>query len=754
MSWTNIILVLRRELRDQLRDRRTLFMIAVLPILFYPLLGVSFFQIAQFLQQHPSQVLVLGIEKSQTNQQMLESLDFAARFSGINNEEKIKWIYPTRKYKWDLEERAASQQEMTQIMRLGEFDLILSFPPNYFQRLEKYPGEFREHVKSGGEGDAPSIPQVQVVSDTSQDKTALAHSRVERVLHRLSEDVGRLALESSNLPAKSARPAGFRASDLAKEDGVRIDASLWSKVLPFVMLIWALTGAFYPAVDLCAGEKERGTLETLLCSPAQRSEIVMGKLLTVLIFSIATALLNLISMGITGAVVMQQLESLAKMADVGPPPLFATMWLGVVLVPVAALFSAICLSLAAFARSTKEGQYYLMPVILVAMPLILVPMAPSAELSLEYSLVPVSGAVLLMRSIMEGTFFRLWPYAIPVMIVTLGCTWMAVRWAIDLFSSESVLFREGEQWDLRSWLNQLFRDRDVTPTVAMGAMCAVTILIIRFFMSLFFEPPRTFFEFAKTTTILQLVAILTPALMMTIFLTRSVRETLRLKMPRLGSLAAAALLALAIHPILFAIQMLAGQHYDLGPQERALTELLTKLLVDTPFILTFLVIAVLPAICEEFAFRGFILSGLRRSGHKWRAIIMTAFVFGILHAVFMQSVMAAMTGIILGYIVVQSGSIWPAIVYHMTNNGVICLLAKLDAFQDANPQTRPFFEWLYYVKIPGGEDMRLYNYGIMALGLLIAMRLLVWFRDLPYERTREETIQEARGHEAAPSLSP
>ena len=55
-------------------------------------------------------------------------------------------------------------------------------------------------------------------------------------------------------------------------------AAVWSKILPFVLLIWALTGAFYPAIDLCAGEKERGTLETLLCSPAERSEIVTGKL--------------------------------------------------------------------------------------------------------------------------------------------------------------------------------------------------------------------------------------------------------------------------------------------------------------------------------------------------------------------------------------------------------------------------------------------------------------------------------------------
>ena len=64
MSLKNIKLIFRREMRDQLRDRRTLFMILVLPVLFYPLLGISFFQIAQFLREHPSRVLIIGYEST------------------------------------------------------------------------------------------------------------------------------------------------------------------------------------------------------------------------------------------------------------------------------------------------------------------------------------------------------------------------------------------------------------------------------------------------------------------------------------------------------------------------------------------------------------------------------------------------------------------------------------------------------------------------------------------------------------------
>ena len=80
-----------------------------------------------------------------------------------------------------------------------------------------------------------------------------------------------------------------------------------------MLFIWALTGAFYPAIDLCAGEKERGTLETLLVSPAERREIVWGKLLTIMSFSIVTALLNLTSMGLTAKFILAQFREISSL---------------------------------------------------------------------------------------------------------------------------------------------------------------------------------------------------------------------------------------------------------------------------------------------------------------------------------------------------------------------------------------------------------------------------------------------------------
>src|SRR5690606_12499331 len=143
----------------------------------------------------------------------------------------------------------------------------------------------------------------------------------------------------------------------------------------------------------------------------------------------------------------------------------------------------------AFARSTKEGQYYLMPLVLITMPLMILPMAPGVELTLGNSLIPVTGVVLLLRTLIEGNYWEAARYVVPVMGVTLACCLFAIRWAVDQFNRESVLFRESERLDLRLWIRHLVRDRGPTPSIAEAIACFVLIMVINFFMSLSMQPP-------------------------------------------------------------------------------------------------------------------------------------------------------------------------------------------------------------------------------------------------------------------------
>ena len=621
-------------------------------------------------------------------------------------------------------------------MQHGSFDAVVYFPGDFASRLERFRTVLVERHQGGvGPDETQSlIPRPVIFFNTANEKSQLAYDRVAGVLRSWADAIGRQNLKDSRLPATAADPFEFLREDVAETP--QRNAAMWSKILPFVLLIWALTGAFYPAIDLCAGEKERGTLETLLASPAQRSEIVTGKLLTVMCFSIATSVLNLLSMGLTGALVISHLPIAEAGARLSMPPVLSLIWLLVALLPVAALFGALCLALAAFARSTKEGQYYLMPLVLITMPLVILPMAPGVELNLGNSLIPVTGLVLLLRALLEGNYLAALPYAAPVVGVTLLCCIMAVRWAVDQFNKEDVLFRESERLDVSLWLRHLVRDRGDTPSVAEALFCGILILMIRFFMSFAVTATGSFNDFAKAVILSQLVVILTPAMMMTVMLTRSPKQTLLLRMPGWWTLPAAIGLAVSLRPLVKLLQVAVEQLY---PVSSAVKETLQQALGETPSLWNaLLLMALLPAICEELAFRGFILSGFRHLGHKWRAIVLSSLFFAITHSLLQQSLISWLVGAVIAFIAVQTGSIFPCMLFHFTHNG----LEFVSAHFAENPHYRQLLLWL-----PNGEYI--YSWWLFGLGSVIAIVLLLKFAGLSYDRTEEETLQEAIDHQVA-----
>jgi sodium transport system permease protein len=218
--------------------------------------------------------------------------------------------------------------------------------------------------------------------------------------------------------------------------------------------MWTLAGALHPAIDLCAGEKERGTMETLLISPASRGEIVGGKFLATWVFSAGTALWNLTFMG--GGAWLLGLALPFPVLRLG-----GLAWCAFMVLPLGALFSAVCLGLGVYARSTKEGQYYLMPLFFVTLPLILLSLAPGVELNVWYSLIPVTGLALLLQKLLSVSPQTpyLWAYFVPVFGSLAACLALAFWWAVRQFNREEVLFREAERLDLRYRLRRLFGRR-------------------------------------------------------------------------------------------------------------------------------------------------------------------------------------------------------------------------------------------------------------------------------------------------------
>jgi sodium transport system permease protein len=749
VSWTNIKLIFLRELRDQARDRRTLFTIVVLPLLLYPLMGMSVFYVQQFLKEHASAVRVIGSDALPKEPVLLDGSHFAEEICPLAESRLLALKLDEDEKGPALALDAAKQTAQDQV-RAGLFDAVVFFPPDFSEQMARFR---RARPAEGADAAASSeeAPRPEIFYDAASDKSLVARDRLETVLRRWREAVVQDNLRESNLPRATARPFEVKSTDVAED--IRRRAVLWSKILPFVLMVWALTGAFYPAIDLCAGEKERGTLETLLSSPAQRGEIVCGKLLTVMTFSMATAVLNLVSMCGTGIFIITQLAKIGPQnlrMDLGPPPLLPMVWLVVALVPVAALFSALSLAVAAFARSSKEGQYYLMPLLMISLPLMMLPMLPAAELDLGFALIPISGLMLLLRALIEGQYWEALRFAVPVVGVTLVCCLLAIRWAVDQFNNESVLFRESERLDLRVWLRHLVRDREDTPFAGEALLCGVLILVIRFFASFVVPPNQTWAEFVTITLILQIALIATPACLMAIVLTRRPLETLRLGRPSfLATLPAAALLAAALHPAFLRLSEAISRLYPFSPDVAEQLKPLMANMTSQPLWMVLLLVALTPAICEELAFRGFILSGLRRMGHKWGAIVLSAVFFGLTHGLLQQSLAACVVGVVIGYVAVKTGSLWPGVLYHLVHNSLSVLHSRLSP---EAIETHPLLRWLY---VAGSEPGQLaYSVPATILAMLLAAGILWWLKSLPYHRSDEERLQEALDHQVVGMASP
>jgi sodium transport system permease protein len=239
------------------------------------------------------------------------------------------------------------------------------------------------------------------------------------------------------------------------------------------------------------------------------------------------------------------------------------------------------------------------------------------------------------------------------------------------------------------------------------------------------------------------VCIALPALLMTLFLTGSPRATLLLdRAPRASACVAAVLLAAVLHPV---GQQLVTWIVQLYPIQADALAGLSDFLKTSPNIwATLFLFAMLPAVCEELAFRGFILSGLRHLGKKWWAIGLSAVFFGMTHSIIQQSIAATVIGLVLGYVAIQTSSLIPCILFHVTYNGLgIGLDAASKRFPELVerwPFLRPLVQWQ-------SAEHAVYPWYVTFSCALAAAALLVWFNRLPYLATREERLSDARARQ-------
>jgi len=660
-----VVEILRKELTETLRDRRTLLMMIALPVLIYPLLIIGFSKLqvsqAEATAERVSSVALWGapvpglpealaeggkiaIDRSVQpppavaegfGRRTLSRPPLAARESGEARGGRARRGDASGPLAGAPEPETPVLAAARELVTARRVDAVVVLWPDVGPAL-------------AGTG----AGSVSVYFDSVREDSLEAQRRTQEKLDGFREALVGARERDRGLDEGFSTGLDVRATNVAAEQ--RQAGQILGLFLPFLLVTMSLLGGFYPAIDLTAGEKERGTMQTLLCAPVSPLEIVTGKYLAVWATSLIAALANVLSLGAT------MLRILPGESFSVAPSTFALAF--VMLLPVTCLVTAIFLALAVFAKDFKDGQNFLTPVyMLLAMPAG-VTMLRGIELNAWTAFVPVVNIALLIKALLVGE-------AAPdlVFLSLLSSTayaMLAVLLAAHVFAREQVLL--GGRESLRAVFG-FSRAKGGDPSPAFALTAFAVVLVVTFYGSLLLQDAGTVVSLLVT----EYGFFLAPTLLAVAAFGLAPRRTLSLRMPSLRGLAAAVLIGAS------AWAVVSGLLIRLLPPPESLVRALEQVLLldgkPVPLWVVWLVIAVTPAICEECFFRGLILSGLRRLG-VWPALIGCALLFGAAHSSVYRLLPTVFLGLLLSWLVWRTGSIWTGVVAHALNNGIAATL--------------------------------------------------------------------------------
>lgn len=283
---------------------------------------------------------------------------------------------------------------------------------------------------------------VDAASGRARDRCAEAIAQYrERVLLLRAEEIGE--------DASFLETIAIVEDDIAS--GERKANYLMSMTLPLLMVIIILMGAFYPALDATAGERERGTLETSLVAPVSRGTLVLGKYLAVVTLALVAFGLNFASMAVCFKYLIGSVKVQAFTISI---PSLLLIFTGALL--LALLVSALMMAVAFLARSFKEGQSYMAPIYLLGVAPILVALSPDVALTPVVACVPVVNITMVFRDVLQSRIDA-WPIALSLATSSLYSA-LAIALASWLVSRESFVFGSGSP--LSVWLSRRRRRDD------------------------------------------------------------------------------------------------------------------------------------------------------------------------------------------------------------------------------------------------------------------------------------------------------
>ena len=646
-----------KELRETLRDRRTIITLLAMPLLMYPLLGLGmrFLAVQQLAKKSP--VFLIAVETAaeahwlketlKAAQPLLdedESADGAKKESADENPPKLDFLAPDHPETFNLRESVASAD-----------------------------ADIGVRIRTSGSSESGSYPftRIEIIQ---REGHLNGRNAADYIGDRL-----RLLSASTVTQWARARDPGFQiplqeSREIVKSEG-RPSAILG--LLPLILLLMTVTGGVYPAIDLTAGERERDTLETLMALPVPKFRLLFAKYVAVVSVTLLTGLMNLLAMTVT--VFALQLES-TLFGETGLTISLA-LRLCLVLASFACFYSAVLLMLTSSARSFKEAQALLIPLLLLSLAPGLVIMLPGWHLTHGTAVVPVVNMLLMAREVLEGTATLL--PSIAAVVSTILYAAAALGFAARVFGTDAASVGS------RGRLNELLSrpaETTVTPSLTLVAV-GLAILFPAYFVASGLSSRDVNASISSRLLTSGIMAIaLFAGLPLAILIWRriSLRTSLGLSRPALSIWPGVVLLGAASWPWIF--EMVMGLHWlGIGVMDESRLQQMKVMLagwqaVSLPLIVVAL--GVLPGICEEIFFRGFLFGGLRSQLKAVPTVILTAIAFGLFHVILAggaapeRVLPSTCMGLLLGWVRWRSDSLLPSMLLHVTHNSLLLTMAR------------------------------------------------------------------------------
>lgn len=630
--------LIKKEILDVFRDKKTVVMMLVVPVILYPLIFIGVMQIAAAISSSmEKQEYRIAVEAEDDG----AFLDKLARKSAENEKEED-----------------------------GSY-ILTSFDARSMDSVHDYIEELNEEkidvYVTGKMQNGKMRYDVYYISSVTNSDYAM--NIVMDVFDEFREELTEEKIKEAGLDVHEIlEPVLYETNDTASNE--QFLGSIMGAILPFMLIVSLLMGTMYPAIDTTAGERERGTLETILTLPVSNRDLITSKFLTVAMIGMTSALFNILSMGGVAFYMYQIIDMGADTQAAGGADFGFSQFLPAILVGILAIFafslfiSAVTMCVTSFAKSYKEANNYITPLMLVVMFTGYIGFIPNIELNQTMAMVPVANICLLIKNMLV---FKIDYMAIAVVLISnVAYAVFAVLILSKLYDSEAILFGDSKN-GLQLFERRSNLQKGGVPTVSDACfVVALTIVLVLYAGSMM----QIKFGLAGLFGT-QMILLLVP-LFIVLYTKKDIFQTYGFGKTGVKSYIGGFFMIIGL--FLINIVLSFGLMKLFPSSTENITNTFSELFSGN-IIAVFLVIALTPAICEEMLFRGMIFHALKAKYRVWTAIGIVSVLFGIYHMSMVKLLTTGLLGLFLCYVVYQADSIYPAMMMHFINNAVSVIIS-------------------------------------------------------------------------------